>query len=306
MEMNSSVSYIVPNLLIGLCKSARSLKTYSTIFHDQLGYEFFRLELSFLLSIGRNISPDAMVISTKMGNTLMFEWTETNDPSQKQDQLMRYAKVKSSDLVNIAAVPPTAAKTYDVVLTLRRTAVENFHSQLSNNNQSFPILALDQQDQVISLSKAANSFQVKETDDYFSKGVRTDRLPRYMPFSLETCQPKEMVPFVIQQLVSLLIKGETVISLPDFCRGFVPAWRLIGNEKQKELSRVAKGLVNDLARKGWAGQLVRRLGDNPPTWSLSPDLFKKNPKGFHRQFNEFIDEVRGESYQLSFDFGSDI
>jgi hypothetical protein len=306
METNSSISFAMPNLLIGLCKGARSLKEYSMVFHDQLGYNFFRLELSFQLSIGRNINPDAIVISTKLGTTLLFEWTETNDPGQKHDQLNRYAKVQSSDIIDIAAVPPTAVKTFDVALTLRPNAINNFQSHLANNSCPFPILVFDQQDQTILLSKAANSFQDTLTDSFFVVGIRTDRLPRYLPFSLETCQPKELVPFIVQHLVSMLVKGETIISLPDFCKGFIPAWGLIGIEKQRELSKVVKALINDLLRQKWGGQLAKRNGDNPPTWVLLPDMFKKNPRGVRKQLNDFIAEVQGETYQPGFDFGSEI
>jgi hypothetical protein len=112
-----------------------------------------------------------------------------------------------------------------------------------------------------------------------------------------------MAPFIIQQLVSLLVKDELVVSLPDFCRGFVPAWDLIGSEKQKEISGIAKGLITDVVRKRWGGQLIKRDGDNPPSWDLSPELFKKNPKGFRKLLNEFIAEVRGETYQPSLNFG---
>jgi hypothetical protein len=303
METNSSISYIMPNLLLGLCKDARSLRNYSTIFHDQLGYKFFRLELSFLLEIGRNISPDAMVISNKIGNTLMFEWTESTSAVKKQDQLSRYAKVKASDLINIAAVPVAAAKTFDVVLTLRPEAVENFQAHLSNNSLPFPILTVEQSDQVISLFKAANSFQVEQTDEFFKTGIQTDRLPRYLPFSLENCQAQEIVPFVVQHLVSLLIKGETIMSLPDFCRGFISPWNLIGREKQRDLSGVVKNLINDLVRKRWGAQLAKRSGDNPPTWELASETFKKNPKTFRKQLTEFIGEVRKETYQPSLDYG---
>ena len=306
METNSSLNYVMPNLLIGLCKGARSLKAYSTIFHDQLGYEFFRLELSFPLSIGRNINPDAMIISIKIGNTLIFEWTETNNPSQKQDQLNRYTKVETTDLVNLAAVPPAAAGTHDIVLTLRPSAVEIFQAQLTTTEQSFPILVLDVQDQIILLSKATNRFQITETDEFFTKGIQTDRLPRYLPFSLETCQYKEMAPFVIQQLVSLLVKGEKTFTLLDYCSGFIPAWNWIGGEKQSELSRVVKEIINHLVQRRIGAQMIKRIADNPPTWELSPELFKKNPKSYRNQFNEFIAEIRGESYQLVFDFGQDI
>ena len=140
---------------------------------------------------------------------------------------------------------------------------------------------------------------------FFVRGILTDRLPRYIPFSLEACQLKEMVPFVVQNLVSLLVKGETVISLPNFCRGFIPVWELIGVEKQRELSSVTKGLINDLAGKKWGRQLARRDGDNPPTWELLPDEFKKNSKSYQKQFKEFIAEVRGDTYQPSLDLGSE-
>lgn len=301
MGTNSSISFIMPNLLIGLCKGSRILTPYSTTFHGQLGYDLFRLELSFTLSIDRNICPDAIVISSRLGNTLLFEWTEASDPTLKNDQLSRYAKVKTSDLVNFAAVPTTAAQTHDIVLTLRPIAVTNFLSLLVQNGRSFPILALDQQDHCISLHKSANSFKAKPTDEFFSNGIQSRRLPRYLPFSLEACEPKEMVPSVIQNIVSLLIKGETSISLPDFCRGFIPAWEFIGIEKQNELSQIAKGLINDLIQKRWGSQLAKRTGASTPTWKLSPDLFIKNTKSLRKYLNEFIAEVQGDTYQYGLD-----
>jgi len=306
MEINSSISYIMPNLLIGLCKSSKYLQPYSTIFHEQLGYDFFRLELLFQLSSRNRISPDAILISTKLENTLLFEWTEAVEvSSRKQNQQDHYANVTSSDLANFAAVPAIAAKTFDIVLTLRPSAIANFQSNLSSNSRTFPILELDQQDLVVILSKVANSFQVAQTDDFFIRSIRFERLPRYIPFSLETNQPREMVPFVIQHLVSLLVKREIVVSLPDFCKGFIPAWDLIGREKKSELSGTAKGLINDLVRKRWGSQLAQREGDNPPTWALAPDVFKKNSKGFRKQLIEFIAEVRGETYQPGLDFGAE-
>lgn len=295
----------MPNLLIGLCKGARYLKGYSQIFHNQLGYDLFRLELAFQLANGRNIIPDAIVTSKKLGTTLLFEWTEAIDPSNKQEQLNRYAMIQPSDITNIAAVPPAAVKKFDLALTLRPQAAENF-STIIPKNFSFPIIVLDQKNHGFSLSKfGSNSFKETSTNKFFETGLSLDRLPRYLPFSLEACQSKDIVPFVVQHLVSLLIKRKTIISLPEFCEGFIPSWRLIGIEKQKELLRVVKVIINGILRNKVLVQLAKRIGDNPPTWTLMPDVFIKNPKGFQKKLSEFIREVQGKTYQLSFDFESE-
>lgn len=295
----------MPNLLLGLSKNSIQLKPYSTFFHEQLGYEIFSLELKFTLSSKDRIQPDAILYSLKQGNTLVMEWTEAKEVTQrKHNQNNHYASVTSADLANFAAVPTSATRSFDIVLVVRPEATTSFFEDISKNNQHFPILELSDDGETILIQKKYNHFSIEPTDTFFSEGLRIDHnhQPRYIPFSLETNQPRDLAPFVVQHLVSLLIKNVDLVSLQDFCQGMISPWEIIGIEKQSELSKLIKALINDVSHKKWGSQILHPHREKVPTWELYPIVFKKNQRYFKKMLSAFIAEVREDTFQLAFEF----
>lgn len=305
MEQNFSISYIMPNLLLGLCKKSKSLLPYSAVFHEQLGYELFKFELSFQLTTKNRIQPDAILFTKKYEHSLLFEWTEALEVSpRKQNQRDHYANITSADLANFAAIPPRASSTFDIVYTVKPEAVDSFSTDIAENSQPFPILALAQSDNKLNLTKIRNNFREENTDKFFTGGVSVapQQLPRYIPFSLESSQPRELVNFVVQHFVHLLTRGENSFTLPEFCEGLISQWKFIGSEKQIEISKKVKGILNNLVNKKWASQLANKVNGNLPSWTLYPDVFNKNPRSYRKLFISFIAEVKKETYQPGFDF----
>lgn len=302
MVNNYSISYVMPNLLIGLCKGSRLLGDYSKEFHEKLGYEFFRLDFSFHLSTVQRISnPDAIVFSRKIENTILFEWTQDLDSSRKQDQLLRYSQITQSDLANLAAVPQKATQNHDVAIIVSQEAVKSFSTDSRISSNDFPVLTLEFSNKYL-LKKKENNFKEKGTDSIFSKGIEITRIPRYLPFSIDKIDSKEIVTPLVNHIASLLVKEVKNFTLLEICKEIVPGWNYIGQEKQKTISLKVKELLKELSKPKLMQTVIKRASDDPPTWELYPENFKSNTRSYQKRLIVFIKKIKGGLYQMSFDF----
>lgn len=297
-------SHLLPNLFIGLSKGSHQLRPYSQEF-KKLGYTVFRFEPFFPISSGEKTNPDAVIISKRLGNTIIIEWTEAKAVhDDKRKQLPRYSKIKRSDLTDVLAVPQTAAKNHDVSVIISPIASESFTSFLKQNNLTFPLLEFSEVKNEFRLTKSLFDFAESNTNEFFSKPMNFLRIPRrYLPFSLDDISHKQLVPHIITHLLSLLRKGTKEFTIDVFCSRYIPAWDFVDIRKQGEVKKVTKKVLVNLLGRSIGRELLKRLEKDPPTWEIIDDsLRRRSMRSIRKSLEEFIAEVKGKEFQLEFDY----
>lgn len=302
MGKNYSISSVMPNLLLGLCKGSKILEPYSKTFKSKLGFQVFRFELSFLLTSNERITPDAIISSLQVGNTVVFEWTGSLDPLQKQQQLIKYSHVTTADLENNAAVPKQAVQNIDIAIVIKKDALAAFSKDKFVSNNSFPLLILDIGSDEILFQKAVNNFKVENVDEFFSEQMIFRRIPRYIPIPIDSPNPQEIVTLLVREITSALVTGKQEVSLEEICSGFIPAWKYIDKGKQKVIADKVKELVIQLINEPFCSSIIRKKSGTPNTWELSPNEFKQFTRSYHRSFIQFIAEITQETFQYTIDF----
>lgn len=304
---NRTFSLLLSNLFIGLCKGSRILQNYSKVFNNDLGYEIFKFEPSFTSSAGR-VNPDVIIISDKVKNTLIVEWTEASSVGDdKMNQLNRYSKITNNDLVNVAAIPITSVQTYDTMLIVLPDSFINFDSFLKSRHIEFPILTFEIQTDQYFLDKRSSSFRENKTNEFFTNGIKIQRIPlHYLPIQLDQISIQSIVTFVVRHLISLIIKGVPEFSIEEFCEGYIPVWKFIDLVKQSQIKKVTKKVLSDLIKKPIGANILIRIVENPPRWEIKDDFnIKVRKKSVIKSLEEFIKEEKGETYQLEIDFNQD-
>lgn len=300
---------LLTNLILGLCKGSIRLAPYSQTFSKELGYELFRLELSFIYGNngGGRIAPDSILVSNKLGNTLLLEWTMEDEVSDhKKNQLNRYARVTKTDLSTTAAIPPKAVSTFDFAVICQTKGIEKYKEFFLQQAISFPLIEFFSDDEIVTLTKHHNEIKEQQTNDFFENGieVQSKLIPSYLKFSLNNISPKTLVPSVVRHLASLLMKGIGEVTIEKFCEGYIAIWWQIDSKKQSQIKSETKNLLTNLQGRSLGQSLLKRIGDNPPKWELLSPNFKKSPRNYHGRLEEFISEIQGRPFQYELDFPS--
>lgn len=291
-------SYYLPNLIIGLAKGSRVLGPYSSEF-KKLGYQTHKIEPSFRTTGGYEVNPDAIVISVKIGNTLIFEWTSsTSLGDDKRRQIERYSNITVSDLATPAAVPTRALKTFDTVLVLKQVAISSFVEYLEHLGTAMPIVIFRnfEEDGEYSLEKEAFDFAEANTDSFFSNRMVFSKIPTgYISFCIDDINQTSLVSSVVKHLVSAIIKNIRSFEITDFCERVIPVWGVIDTDKKREIARVITQIFNRLSRYDYGAELIKRQAGPPPRWVIiSKEDFIRRKRYFQTRLDSFISSTRGE------------
>jgi len=303
METNC-FSHLLPNLFIGLSKGAYQLRPYSKEF-KQLGYRVFKFEPFFPISAGQKTNPDMVIISERLGNTVMIEWTEVNSVREdKREQLHRYSKVTKRDLTNVLAIPPVAVETFDVCVIISPEAVDSFEGFFKKSNLQFPLLKFGEMKDGFYLMKVLYEFEENQTNTFFSRPMNLSRIPRrYLPFALDEILHRQLVTHIVRHLLSLVRKETKEFTIDEFCSGYVPVWSLVDIRKQGEVKRVTKEVLVKLLSKPIGKELLKRLKQQPPTWEIIDEFDRRRSmRLIGKSLQEFIAEVKGKEFQLELDY----
>lgn len=303
METNY-FSQNISNLFIGLCKGSPKLRPYSEYFSKNLGYEIFKFEESFKITIG-SVKPDVILNSKKVKNTLIIEWTEAKIfGERKRSQLLRYSKIDSEDLTDVLALPADSTKSYNITLILKKESVNDFSSFIKNKSWNFPVLEFGTENGKFYLIKVENSFDEEKTDRFFSEGIKVDRIPlNYLPIPLDNIEIKNLVHHVVIHLIYLILKEIQEFTIIDFCREIIPVWDFISNDKKKDINKSTKTIFKRLIRKPFGKNILERTISDPPTWKLiGKEDFNSKSRSYRKSLQAFIIELKSEIAQHEIPF----
>lgn len=302
-----SFSLLLPNLFIGLCKGSKILGRYSQTFGRELGFSIFQFEPSFKISEGR-VNPDAILTSGKTGNTLILEWTEECTISErKKNQLSRYDKVLSSDLIQTLAIPVNFVDSFDTLVITSKKGLDSFQEFCIKKDYRFPLLFFTKSDNNYKLELRSNSISEHSTHEFFQSKIETERIPtKYLPFSLEDITLASLSTFVGQHLVSLLVKEKDHFNITEFCEGFVPTWEYLDIQKQRDIKNKTKEILGAFIRNPRITQpFLEKIANNPPTWQfIQIGFLQTRIPSIKAILDIEVQKLKGSPYQQVLPFSS--
>ena len=291
---SSSLSLILLNLFVGLCKGSRHLRPYSASFR-RLGFEVHGIEFRFRLEAGGVSHPDMILCSETVRSTILLEWTESREPANKEEQLRRYASITKTDVTVTAGVPVDASDTYDVSVAVPRAHALAFASFLEEKGHEFPLLACDYRSGV-ALARHGHPFSNAHVDEFFREGVELDRLPMgYIPFAPDEFSETDLAQPVAGEAFARFIGQSSDFTAPEFCSTcFSDIWPVLGNEARSRLETMTRRVLMTLTRFPVGNaRLVARVRKSPSVWKVA-DVTRYKPQqvqSMRRGLKSFINYV---------------
>jgi hypothetical protein len=297
MREPTSFSILVLNLFIGLIRGHRDLRPNSTQI-KRLGYELFRIEPVFT-AVGARMNPDVIAYSMKTNHTLLTEWTAMSKPDERKDQqVSRYLRITSRELVENAAVPPRAAVTSSTWLIVRPEASAAFTAMLRDREQDGCMLSTLANDRTeYRLEYASGTFRDEQLAAILTSAIATKRIPLgYVSLPTDDLSAPEWVDQVILQVVSFSVKQHAAFSGNDICESLIEVWESYGAEKRREIIRRANSIVDDFAKTKYGKGWLDRIKDSPLEWKfVTPTA--NDLSSLQSRARRFVAEKRGEPYQ---------
>lgn len=224
----SNFSLTMANLYVGLCRGVSGLPM---CLYD-LGYIDHWLENEFSIGPNKKVEPDMVLVSDKIGHTLLLEWK--SGANTEDDQLERYSQVTKESLRNNAQVSADAAERHDVSIVGLREHENRLVMGVTDGAYTFPVLSVDPD----GITLCHNSFECKELTSVFSPKLLVDmsRIPmRLVPFNGDSML-WEVAEAVIPQLLEYMsrrlphVDARQVSS--DICR---ETWSIMGNRSRTDV-----------------------------------------------------------------------
>ena len=291
---SSSLSLTLLNLFIGLCKGSRQLRPYSASFR-KLGFEVHSIELRFALEAGGMSHPDMILCSEAVRSTILLEWTENKEPSNKEEQLQRYASITKTDITVTAGVPVDASDTHDISVAVPHTHVSAFSSFLQGRGHPFPLLGCDYKDGVV-LIKHGYPFSNARVNDFFEEGVELKRLPTgYIPFSPDEFSEVDLAQPIAGEVFARFIGQSGEFTTSEFCSTcFSDIWPVLGSEARSRLETRTRRVLVVLTRFDVGGaRLIARVDKSPSVWTVADvaDYKPQQVQSMRRGLRSFINYV---------------
>ena len=262
---SSSLSKILPNLFIGLCKRNRLLEPYAEQFSG-MGYEPWAIDEQVRTESGRETRPDMILCSTKIGNTILIEWTDATVPDNKQDQFERYSEIKAGDLTtSMAALPPAAVITHDVSVAAHKAYSQAFSDFLEQNGHNFPTLGCQLNGSGITITMEGVGFGESQTNRFFQNGISVNRVPTgYMTFTADQFTDADVAQQIASHVYQRFIQDAGDFNVNEFCPICYDAWPIFSTVIQGRLRNITRNVLLLLAQYPCANvHLIRRISTNP-------------------------------------------
>lgn len=281
------------NLFIGLAKGHRYLKPYSQEF-KKMDFKVHSIEFRFQNSDISKITPELILISEKIRETLIFEWTQQSLNETKKKQLQDYNKTKKEYLIDYAFIPEKAAENFDFLIIVNKHNYEEYKEYLKKVGIDFPLFIyyfLSKKQ----LEKILNKFKVEEVEQFFSQNLNFSRIPiSYITFDINNLSHENIVGEVIHTLLEILSSYEEgeEFTIEELCEMMLRGiWRVLSAEKRRVILRKAKEIINELIKRKHGSEILERVRSDPPTWKI---ILKKEDR-----LNKFqIVKKRMEEFKL--------
>jgi hypothetical protein len=248
------------NLFIGLVKGSRLLHPHSKDFVKDLGYEILFIEKEIPNSDDVKIKPDLVLTSSKIGNTLFFEFTHAdiekklNKTNLKgQNQIDRYSLSEKDYLSTI--IPTNCLKCFDFPFVVEDKNYEGFLQYFKENPQhAFPLLKLSYSE-TYNLQLVYNSFSSASLSTFFSKNLTFERIPDFLTVDIADLSNSVNTIFgnCTKYIIQYLQRGkkDEIFSSSDLAiKVFTPEiWNIFDPAIQKNLLNSIDVFINQMLGK---------------------------------------------------------
>ena len=147
-----SFNLLLLNLFIGMCKGAVGLPRDLY----ELGFRAEAVELSN--SENKTVVPELLIASEPIQHTVLFEWK--SGANTEAEQLQRYSKITSADLIARAYLAPGKCTLHDVAIVGKDEHRLTIPIGIQTGGYAFPVLIVT----AAGIETICNQFKVIETD----------------------------------------------------------------------------------------------------------------------------------------------
>lgn len=229
------------NIFIGLSKGSLLLYPYSKKFKE-FSYEIFSIEKTF--NNINNIKPECTLCSSKLKNTLLFEWTRANYETKKS-QLDRYSKTTSEKLYE-NLIPLDAAKTFDYFYIVCSEHVNEF---IHIDNPMFSFFEMTDNN---TLKPILNRLSASKVQSFFDSDINFSRIPRFIPIDFERPNHDDLKTKIVAIFVKQIVKSDTkTIYASSIAKAVMSEslWKVLGKDKQTQMIRIVYDIISQITLK---------------------------------------------------------
>lgn len=256
------------NLFIGMCKGAAGLPRGLY----ELGFRAEAVEIHFTNSGGRRVAPELIISSEQIQHTVLFEWKE--GANTEADQLQRYSRVTTADLVEKALLTPRKCRVHDLAIVGLDEHRARLPIGVGDGGYDFPVLVVVPN----GIEPILNGFHVQETDDVFRPLLEVNwaMLPTaFFPLDAES-ELWEFAEHAIPHVLEAMQRGAPRILATDLANRMVPHWDTMRNEYKSLLLQKIEAVMDCAARKEFSKHLAKNTKAKKTTHTATWDV-RDNP-----------------------------
>jgi hypothetical protein len=245
-----------------MCKGAAGLP----LDFRELEYMQHWIEYPFTNSDNESVVPEIILFSNKVQHSLLFEWK--SGANTEPDQLRRYSKISSQDLVEKASLTPQSSSRHDVTIIGKEEFIDRITKGVEQGDYKFPVLSVSNE----GLSLHRNTFCCTELNRLFESELKINwnMVPTiFVPFDKDT-ELWEIAERTIPQILEYMFRRTPRFSLDQLTRDLFPTWTIISPRFQKELRNSIRNVLNQASRNEFRHHL--KWNRQIQVWEIS-----KNP-----------------------------
>jgi hypothetical protein len=288
------------NLFFGMCNGAAGLPRGLY----ELGFRAEAVEMRFTNADNRLVAPELIIASEQVHHTVLFEWK--SGANTEADQLQRYSRITTGDLVAKALLTPGKCVVHDIAVIGKDEHRERIPMGIAEGGYTFPALVATPEGLEIIL----NEFHIPETDAVFRPILRVNwnTLPTtFFPVDADSELwefAEHAIPLVLQDMQN----GAARILANDVGKRIVPRWETMRPDYQKQLEDKIEAVIDQAARREFGANLRKnaraKARTHTPTWDVlenpllgAADKRQRAWKAMLRQHRSLIAYFKDENRQ---------
>ena len=274
------------NALVGFCTMSASWPHPLA----DLGYAACGVEREITVDLGgqnRKVVVDLICTSAALNHSLC---SETKSLLIKPDQARRYRAMKSSDLVNMANLPPGiefALLTHDILYVCPAAHAMEVAAKLGESSNPFPVLGGDESEFRLASGKVSQ----EELHHVLATGIVIGALDEwpltYVPFT-RLSTDSEIVRYIARAMSMFIIAG-TEFTSESVANRAISTWSWFGAEEKRGLQKRFSKLIDNARQHELSEYLERPESDQrwiPKRGQLSA---ASQIQRYNEQVNDFVE-----------------
>lgn len=292
------------NLIVGLCSGTAALP------RELFGLGFRVQRIEHKVPIGQPIGstkkeivvPEVVISSEEVQHTILFEWK--SGKNTEAEQLERYSKVTSDDLVKESFFSPLKCTNIDIAVVCEEEN-QKWITIGIKDKYTFPVMVKFRE----GLKTVLNTYKVDRTDALFRPlKFDWDQIPTvFFPLDKDS-ELWEFAEFVIPTVLEDMQRNRTMVLASSVAARIIPFWDSVGADYKKELSKRIAEVLDRAAKREFKKYLRKNTGiksqTSTPTWDITENplvgVMDKRTKGWRtlrKLQTEFLDHLRNDTLE---------